>query len=64
MDKNWYIIRVKRDVHCVPRNDLKTHTKGRRCRCGPRFQDEWDDPAIESDNMPLVVIHTAYDERE
>lgn len=60
----WRTARIGRDIHVVPINDTHNHKKNRCCHCQPRFQDENEDPAIESDDMPLVVIHQAYDGRE
>lgn len=44
------------DVNVVPINDLKPHTDGPECACGPRVE--------RFDNGNRVIVHNSYDGRE
>ena len=50
------------DIHVAP-EDEEHDTESRDCWCGPRFEDEYGNPQYVGDNVPMIVIHNARDDR-
>lgn len=64
LSPGWVIKWVGKDIHAVPRRDLRTHKQSRHCWCRPRFQTEDESPTWVGDSDGVVVVHQALDNRE